>query len=289
MYWNDEDWELFEALEGKLLKEGKEIAEDDLNKYLTLLEELRNYECAGEVDHVNLLAQNDEVEPNIFNTYEWLKNCLERLDDNLHKPLLADEFPSAPLSEWKMSRFHPGYLHIIDDYDRGFEAFDGLKKYFPHQFNEHNEYREDYEIPKFQKTPIYLSPIEEFVASVRCGYIPSPAHIISIARAFDLYFSAGGQFTLEEAFFGKHKQKDIRAKRKSHFFSGISFQVFDDSVNRSPDFILKDLVLRFFESFNEANPDNRKLIPEQIPAFLKKYRRWKSANGFKTRDKGQKS
>jgi hypothetical protein len=243
------------------------LTDEEFYRFFELLGERRQEELCNEVSHTAYLVANQVVEPNIFNTYEWLNNCVEQLKDPLTPTLVADLDPDG-IEKWVPTPVPSIGLNIVDDSHRGFEVLEYFGKQLSKEALEATESE-----PMYRQTPVYPTPVEEFLGDMRRGWGPAPELLLSISNSFDLYFESGGELTLEEVFFGKHKADDIRAKRRKNHFRGISFQEFDFSFYRGGE-SQEELALRFFQNHMNENPELN-LVPEQVGAFLKKYRRWK--------------
>lgn len=269
----DSELEEFESIAEQICNTEGEVSEELLTRYFEMLRWIRDEELSDEVWNAKFLIVNEEIEPDIFNSYEWVNNCVEQLKDPTHPLLFADVYPSS-VTEPIASPDDAIGLNIIDDYDQGVWT---LERYQGDLSNEAWNATED--DPLYKKTPVYPSPVELLVADIRRGVPPAPELLLSLGKAFDLYFSCGGELTLEEVFFGRHKAKDIRANRRRSTFKGISFQEFEYNVRRGGSESLEDLALIFITNHKNENPESR-LIPENVSAFLKKYYRWRAAEGL---------
>lgn len=131
------------------------------------------------------------------------------------------------------------------------------------------------------------SPLEILAFCVSSDFqtYPPPEILQVIAHQFDRYMVAGGELTLEEAFFGSQNGKGSYAKRKMK--ENLTYSQFHSIKNR-PEFenmgqyeVLEDVLERpdskndslryneFIEAYREHDPD--------YETFLRGYRRWKKA------------
>ncbi|MEH6629159.1 MAG: hypothetical protein V7739_22230 [Motiliproteus sp.] len=274
----DAELEELELLEDKISNSNGDVSKELIDRYFELLRWKIDEDLGEESWNISFLVANDRVEPNIFNSYEWVNNCVEQIKYQTHPVLFSDVYPSLNI-DWKPPPEGIGGFNLIDDYWRGRETLDSYKKYLSAEALEATE-----DDPLYIKNPIYPTPVERLIADIRCGSIPAPELLLSLAKAFDLYFSSGGELTLEEVFFGRHKANDIRANRRRSSYKGISLQEFDFCVRRSSE-SLDELALSFIRGHMSEFPE-AKLIPENGPALLKKYHRWKTAEGLaKSKDK----
>ena len=267
---NEQEELELENLGERLLADTSDLPISEIERYFELLKIKREEELSEELWNASFLVVNNAIEPNIFNTFEWANNCNEQIKDPLHPSLIADIYP-ADIEQWKTAPEPAVGLNIIDDYDRGIDTLNSFQKHLSEEAWDSTE-----EQPFYIKTPTHSTPVELLIAEIRRGNIPDPALLLSLSKAFDLYFASGGTLTLEEVFFGRHKSKDIRSQRKINSFKGISFQAFDHSIRRGEGKSLNELAQRFFRNHIVEHPDS-KLIPENVDAFIKKYRRWKAS------------
>tara|TARA_R110001583_G_scaffold404_1_gene3675 strand:+ start:1479 stop:2312 length:834 start_codon:yes stop_codon:yes gene_type:complete len=274
----ESELEEFDAFEDLLCDSKEELTDEQWYRYFELLAWKRQEELGDELFDASILIANGAVDPDVFNSYEWVNNCVEQLKDYTHPTLFVDVY--LPLdTEWKTLPRDSGGLHLIDDYWRGVET---LEYFQQHLSKEAWDATED--DPLYIKTPIYPTPVERLIADIRCGSMPAPELLLSLAKAFDLYLTSGGGLTLEEVFFGRHKANDIRANRRRSSYKGISLQEFDFCVRRSGE-TLEELALSFIQGHMSEYPES-KIIPENAPALLKKYHRWKTIEGLaKTKGK----
>lgn len=268
----ESELEEFDALEDLLCDSKEELTDVQFSRYLELLRWIREEELSNETWDARFFIINDEIEPDVFNSYEWVNNCVEQLKDHTHPTLFADLY--LPLgAEYKAPPADAGGQNLIDDYWRGMETLESYQKHLSEEAWDATE-----DEPLYIKNPIYPTPVERLMADIRCGSTPAPELLLSLAKAFDLYFSSGGELTLEEVFFGRHKANDIRANRRRSSYKGISLQELDFCVRRSRE-TLEDLALSFITGHMSEHPES-KVVPDNVSALLKKYHRWKALEGL---------
>lgn len=131
------------------------------------------------------------------------------------------------------------------------------------------------------------SPLEILAFCIASDFqtYPPPEILQVIAHQFNRYMVAGGELTLEEAFFGSQKRRGSYANRKKkenllysqfHLIANIAeyknmsqHEILED-VLENPD-SKNDFISRkaFIEEYKASDPD--------YDTFLKGYRRWKKA------------
>ena len=250
------------------------------DKYFNLLEDVRRDDLSSEIHWAAVLIENGDIEPNIFNTFEWVNTCAEQieypLDTETH---LSNTYPSN--DDWKYPLFQD------DDYlfDDNWKDLDVLKCYKEHMDKNYDEN----EVFYYKENGVFFNPLEEFLFYVRGGAIPRPELLLSVAKAFHLYFCRQGELTLEEVFFGKPTKSGSYAKRRSENFKGIDFRTFEHSVRRNyHNSTLEELAEIFIlnkmnenEWSDDLKEENSSLGAEDVDSFLRKYRRWKTKQGIK--------
>lgn len=169
----DDEMDLYEQAEQlemqylTLQAEGAEpaVLEEISKKYLELLEDIRLDELHEEIEWAAILIESGDVEPNIFNTFEWVNTCVEQLENPLETSThLADTYPSK--SDWKMPSFAINE-NIFDDDWRGLDTLKCYGKYRSEKVSEH----EDYE---YKENGVYFNPLEYLLSTIRCGGMPNP-------------------------------------------------------------------------------------------------------------------
>lgn len=135
---------------------------------------------------------------------------------------------------------------------------------------------------------IAKDPLRAFNYYVNRGFYPPPEILYTITQAFNLYFIAGGKFSLEDMFFGEEtKWVGNEAARKRRDIGYEHFQVYFQFTRRG-EFSgsrkkrsLEKVAEEFFESLFFIDADER---PE-IDSFLRGYSRWKKERFPKSSDK----
>lgn len=238
---------------------------------------IRDEESQNEVFNAQLLIRSNCAPSNIFNTFEWVNNCFERIEDFTVQSIIEDKMDShlEDIDE-DLTPYQPmPGLHICDDYFLGQETYTKFKTVHD-DTPRIQDLLDSIEDKAYPENMAYLSPVELAIAMIRRGVTPDPALLLSLSNCFDLYFNSGGELSLEDVFFGKHKKNDIKANKRIDTFKGISFLEFHQSVIREEGKSLEDLAIKFIQ-IQKLNHPESKLIPEHAQAFIKKYRRWKSS------------
>ena len=235
---------------------------------------------SDEVRWAELLIQDAAVTPNIFNTFEWLRDCVARLESpDTHLPMIESEELSDNFNLTNRPQDTPNVL--MREW-RGIQTLESLKataikagiyKTDP------TDYCSD---PQFNQ-----SPLETFLRLIRRGSYPSPELLLSVAKSIDLYFIAQGKLSLEEVFFGpkKRRRKGNYAARSIKYFKGVSYmdfhdiaipdQGFSEATDRS-NLSLEEQGLRFLENYI-GEEGHESLCEDDLESFLRGYRRWKRA------------
>jgi hypothetical protein len=234
---------------------------------------------SDEVRWAELLIQGKVVPSNIFNTSEWLEDCIARLESSgAHLPML--EYKEID-DDFDLSNRPPEPPHSLMRGWRGIDALELLKATALKAGVYRIEHGELWDDPLFNQ-----SPLEAFLRSIRMGHYPPPELLLSVAKSIDLYFVAYGKLTLEDVFFGSNeaKRKGKYSARSIKLFKGVSFIDFHDSVNRELGFSeasgqpiqsLDQLGLRFLTNYI-GEEGHESLCDDDLESFLRGYRRWKS-------------
>jgi hypothetical protein len=250
------------------------------DKYFALLEDVRREDLSSEIEWAALLIENDVIEPNIFNTFEWTNTCAEQIEDPLETEThLSNTYPLN--DDWKYPLFQDDD-YLFDDHWKDLDLLKYHKEYMDKNFDEN-------EVFYYRENGVFFNPLEQFLFYVRGGEIPRPELLLSVAKAFHLYFCRQGELTLEEVFFGKPTKSGSYAKRRSENFKGIDFRTFEHSVRRNYDnSTLEELAEIFIlnkmnenECSDDLREENSSLGAEDVDSFLRKYRRWKTKQGIK--------
>jgi len=288
----DNELDLYEQAEQlelqylKLEAEGAEIKtlKELEKKYFELLEKIRSDELQEEIEWAAILIEDGAVEPNVFNTFEWVNTCVEQLDNPLERGThLADTYPTN--QDWKIPAFATNEA-IFDDDWKGLDTLACYGKYRSENKIEDFEYREN---------GVYFNPLEYLLSTIRCGGMPNPELLLSLAKAFELYFSRQGDLSLEEVFFGKPTKLGNYAKRRNENFKGIDFKQFEDSVRRTRqlnrggreniDAMTIDKLAEIFIEQKILDEPESGLFLEDTDSFLRRYRRWKHRQGISRKNR----
>jgi hypothetical protein len=138
-----------------------------------------------------------------------------------------------------------------------------------------------YEVIKREDHPA-SSPMRSFMYYVDLAFYPPPEILFCIEKCFRNYWDAGGDISLDEAFFGKkHKKSTSPAYIEKKLYEYFLFSVFYDGPMSPPGSEKKSLEQKVEDLFND-----RYFAPEKevdVDSFLRGYRRWKKK--FTTQDK----
>ena len=234
---------------------------------------------SDEVRWAELLIQEKTVPSNIFNTFDWLKDCIARLESpRTHLPML--EYKEID-DDFDLSNRPPEPPHTLMRDWRGIQGLELLKA-AALQTGVYPTKRDDlWDDPLFNQ-----SPLEAFLRYIRRGSYPSPELLLSVAKSIDLYLLADGKLTLEDVFFGHNqaKRKGNYSARSIKSFKGIPYMDFHDTINRRLGFSeasgkpvqsIEQLGLRFLTNYI-GEEEHESLCDDDLESFLRGYRRWKS-------------
>lgn len=123
------------------------------------------------------------------------------------------------------------------------------------------------------------TPLDAFRYYVEGGFYPPPEILLSIIHALDVYFTAGGDFTLEDVFYGPEEKwvgnaAARRDKKKVFVTFRLHYQM--ELISRQkqsrPKKSMEILAEEFFNSpFDLGAPYEKQ---PDIDFFLRNYRRW---------------
>lgn len=232
-------------------------------------------ELADEVWWASILIQNNKISSDVFNSFEWVNTCLQQLKNPYVRPHLSDKFLELfdELSPNFISQEYADSF-IFDDEWRGVETLQSFGA-----GRQLGLFPEDPSEAQHKENGAYLTPVEYLLSYIRVGSIPPAELLISVAKAFELYFMMEGKLSLEEVFFGKPPARlGCYAKRRLDSFKGINFRLFEHSVRRGEGETLEKLAETFISNAMHEQ-DGSNLALEDIDAFLRKYRRWKERSG----------
>jgi hypothetical protein len=221
------------------------------------------------------LINKTGIEPNLFNTMDWINNFYERTQDP------TTELLSETLAN--ISEIIPEYRG--KDFDTelgsvGLEQIDSLEKRYKKIGT-----REKVLLP-YEKHFRFDSPLELFLFEISYGSYPPPEILMMLAKCFNLYFIAEGQLSLEEVFFGKVIKRAgnySRRKARNTNFKEFHYQVirekeFSKYLNKN--FSLEDFTLSYLKSCeeNEVDCPIANVTEDNIESFIVAYYRWKKNN-----------
>lgn len=218
------------------------------------------------------LINDSEVEPNLFNTFDWLNNMYERIQEPTTE-LLSEKLTN-------LSSVTPEYRgKDFDTSDRtiGLNEIETLEK----QYNKIAE-REEWRIP-YKKHFRQGNPLEIFLQDISYGSYPPPEVMMMLAKCFSLYLIAEGKLSLEEVFFGRQVKRagnySMRKARSSNF-KEFHYQVEHNkqfAIKSSTSFNLQDFALDYLRKCeqNETDCPIVDFTEANIESFITSYYRWK--------------
>jgi hypothetical protein len=188
-------------------------------------EDLDWAESENVIEELTILELISEhgIEPNLFNTMDWINNFYTRTQ----KP--TTELMSETLVD--LLQINPEYRRKI--FETTLESV-GLKEIerLVQQYKLIGE-RMEYLLP-YEKNLDSDNPLDIFLFDISCGSYPPPEIIMMLAKCFNLYFLAEGKLTLEEVFFGKIIKKSgnySRRKARNNSFKEFHYQVIKEKGN----------------------------------------------------------
>lgn len=245
--------------------------EDKLKIYdsflkLDHLEDNINEEFSGEVEWAGTLIKNKTVPSNIFNTFEWTNVCAEQLKHpKTTFPYLSSFMPETGGWEQYVIADQP---YIFDDNWR-LDRLESLG---------HSQSPLDSRAPH-KENGVDFNPVDTFLSSMRSGQVPEPEILLSIAKAFDLYFSQGGELSLEDVFFGQpSKKKGNYSQRSLDSFKDIDHKVFEFTLRRKEFKTVHQAATHYLEQHQQT--ETATPPPDFVDSFLRKHRRWKELQGI---------
>ncbi len=267
----------------RIRKEFLSLSEDDQDEELF-------YSNESEVDYALQLIRAGFVPPNIFSSPDWLREIEQRFKSINDTPSLLSELVEilAPLGyEWtpiteQTESNYPLQNSFTEAMSHLQEQWQSIDQYSSEGFN----WRESAnDVPNYRD----LTTVHAFIRMVFSGDYPTPELLLSLAKSFDLYFTAAGELSLEEVFFGPPKQR-------AGNFAGRSVQehrylVFHDIVRREgwepPErkLTMNKLAEKFLTY--EHMDDDGNVGHFDVDTFLRGYRRWRKDSGLDDEDEDQ--
>lgn len=220
------------------------------------------------------------IEPNIFCSADWLQEFEERYKEIARTPSLLSEvvyhlislgseferiadqpesnYPAPPSMAEAMQTLEQQW-HEIDDL-----SHDGF-----------NWRESENDIPNHRN----LTPVHAFLDTVIRGRYPTPEIMFSIAKAFELYFIAAGELTLEEVFFGKPRRRSGNFASRS--IRELRYLFFHDTLQRQ--MAIASVLGKKYSILEEASnflsheymDEEGKIGHFDVDSFLRGYRRWR--------------
>ena len=138
------------------------------------------------------LISKHGLEPNLFNTMDWINNFYSRTQEpttELLSETLADLLEVNP--EYVGKDFETALNSV------GLEQIERLEQLYKLIGTRMED------LLPYEKHFRMDSPLELFLFEISYGSYPPPEIIMMLAKCFNLYFLAEGQLSLEEVFFGK--------------------------------------------------------------------------------------
>jgi hypothetical protein len=240
-------------------------------------------EC--EAVHALHLIRSGFVDTNIFSSPDWIQEIAERFKSIENTPsmllslveiLPALGYELTPLESYPPESNFTAQIAMTEAMEHLQNQWNTLDKFSDEDF----DWRAcENHIPNYRN----LTTVQAFVSAVMAGGYPTPELMLSLAKSFELYFTAAGELSLEEVLFGRpRKRAGIFASRS---IRELRFLFFHDTVEREKarasdsatfDFSLEDLADRFLRDENMDDDGNVGYFDNDT--FLRGYRRWKSKN-----------
>ena len=228
------------------------------------------------------LVNKSVIEPNLFNTMNWINNAHERIKD-----------PTTTLLSTKLaisSEVFSGYSgkdFETESNTLGLEQIERLKHQFSkleYQFSKMGS-RVDHSLP-YEEHFRLNSPLELFLFEMSYGSYPPPEILMMLVKCFNLYFLAEGTLSLEEVFFGKVVKRAgnfSMRKARSDNFKEFHYQVVREKLSlecSGKKFNLEEFALSFLRISKEHETDCPviNVTEDNIESFIVAYYRWKKRN-----------
>ena len=239
-----------------------------------------------EVDEALQLIKRQLLYPSVFNSADWAKECVYRLEKPGLYPTLISELLDTAVS-LGLLEFEPVKARVESNFatHSETESLEWLEKQHLSLYDKKTEWPRALALNL--PNTYAKSPAELFTRQVLSGSYPSPEVMLSVAKCFDLYLRAEGHLSLEEVFFGKPTKKAGTRARQA--YADEELTVFHDSVSRERPFEPKAFNLRafaerwlfndfFYSRENASKEDAQLYADENIDRFIRRYNRWKKNN-----------
>ena len=221
------------------------------------------------------LINKTGIEPNLFNTMDWINNFYDRTQDPTTE-LLSETL--ANLSE--IIPEHRGKDFETELNSVGLEQIERLEKLYKLVGTRIED------LLPYEKHFRMDSPLELFLNDISYGDYPAPEILMMLAKCFNLYFLAEGELSLEEVFFGKViKRAGNYSKRKARStnFKEFHYQVIREKQSSqyiAKKFNLEEFTLSYLKicEENEAEFPIANVTEDNIESFIVAYYRWKKNN-----------
>ncbi|MBA6377690.1 MULTISPECIES: RuvA C-terminal domain-containing protein [unclassified Colwellia] len=221
------------------------------------------------------LIRKLDIEPNFFNTIDWINNFHERTQDPKTELLsetlsnLLDTYPEFIGNEFDTQLRSVGLEQIANLEEQYKKIGSRVKENLPYE--------------RFFR---FDNPIELFLFEISYGSYPPPEILMMLAKCFSLYFLAEGTLSLEDVFFGKVIKKSgnysMRRKRNTNFqefhYQVIQGKVLSNFLNKK--FNLEEFTLAHLKTCqaNEVSCPIVNVTEDNIESFIVAYYRWKKNN-----------
>jgi hypothetical protein len=218
------------------------------------------------------LINKTGIDPNLFNTMDWINNFHKRTQDPTTE-LLSETLAnlSEIIPEYRGKDFETELNSV------GLEQIERLEKLYKLIGTRIED------LLPYEKHFRMDSPLELFLNDISYGTYPPPEIIMMLAKCFNLYFLAEGQLSLEEVFFGKVIKKAgnySRRKARNTNFKEFHYQVIREK--QGPKYIgskfnLEEFTLSYLKSCeeNEVDCPIANVTEDNIESFIVAYYRWK--------------
>tara|TARA_R110000737_G_scaffold338095_1_gene358855 strand:- start:163 stop:1077 length:915 start_codon:yes stop_codon:yes gene_type:complete len=221
------------------------------------------------------LISKHGLEPNLFNTMDWINNFYTRTQEpttELLSETLADLLEVNP--EYVGKDFETALNSV------GLEQIERLEQLYKLIGTRMED------LLPYEKHFRMDSPLELFLFEISYGSYPPPEIIMMLAKCFNLYFLAEGQLSLEEVFFGKVIKRAgnySMRKARSTNFKEFHYQVIREKQSSKyigNKFNLEEFTLSYLKicEENEADFPIANATEDNIESFIVAYYRWKKQN-----------
>jgi hypothetical protein len=179
--------------------------------------------------------------------------------------------------------------------DRGeLSAWAGATEALVRFYEQHRAKALDVPFPPYPEPHLLraANPLQYLAECVDKGYFPPPGVLWVVMECIERYYKAEGQLSLDEAFFGApHKKSSSHANKQSkdrvlyEFESHVSREKRFARVRGEPDPSLTSLAESYLAGdstwggYSAMAPEERPSEVPDLETFLRRYRRWKSAQG----------